>query len=68
MNEKRMRTPVNTGEVSLLPILGAGWEVKIGAEQAAFTEKPRFGTAKWFDIPCRGEKIVKNGPQQFIEL
>jgi hypothetical protein len=41
--------------------------VKIGAEQASFTEIRRFGTAKWLYIPCGWEKIVENGPQQFID-
>jgi len=35
------------GEVSMLTVPSAGWEMKIGAAQASSTEKRGFGTAKW---------------------
>jgi hypothetical protein len=54
-----MKTSVSQGEVSLLPVQGAGWEVRIGCAQADFTEKRRFGTAKWLANPEGGGKTTK---------
>jgi len=62
-----MKTSVKTGELSLHPSQGSGRGVKIGGEHGGGTEKRRFGTAKRLDVPCGGEKIVKNRPQQFID-
>jgi len=59
MNEKRMRTPVNTGEVSLLPVQGAVWSVKIDAAHGDGTEKRRLGTPDLLANPCDGGNIVE---------
>src|ERR1035441_2572637 len=54
-----MKTSVSKREVSLPPVQGADWEVKIGCAQANSTEKRRFGTAKWLANPGGGGKITK---------
>jgi len=54
-----METSLSNGEVSLLPVSGTGWEVKIGATQAGFAEKLRLGIANWLDNPCGGAKSRK---------
>lgn len=61
--KESMKTFVSTGEVSLLPVSGTGWEVKIGAAQAGFTEKLRFGIANWLDNLRWGENHGK-GPRR----
>jgi hypothetical protein len=38
---------------------GAGWEVKIGCDQASSTVKRRFGTVKWLANPGDGKMIAK---------
>jgi hypothetical protein len=57
-----MKTFVGAGEVSLLPVPGAGWEVKIRREQASSTVKRGFGPAKWLANPGGG-KIVRKQPK-----
>jgi len=47
MNEKRMKTSVNTGELSSPPAHGASWGVKVRAEHACGSEKPALGVEKW---------------------
>jgi len=54
-----MKTFVSDGEVSLLPVPGAGWEVKIRCEQASSTVKRGFGPAKWLANPGVGKIITK---------
>jgi hypothetical protein len=39
MNENRMKTSVNTDEVSLSPAQTAGWGLKIGVENGCGSEK-----------------------------
>jgi hypothetical protein len=53
-----MKASVSKGEVSLLPVSGAGWEVTIGCERASSTAKRGFATAKWLADPGGG-KIIK---------
>ena len=57
MNENRMKSSVNTGEVSLLPVQKAGWAINVRAEQGGGSKKPDFGVAKWLDKP-RDERII----------
>jgi hypothetical protein len=57
MNEKRMKTAHNTGEVSLPPAHEAGWGVKAGAEHGCGSGKPGFGVEKWLARP-RDERII----------
>jgi len=52
---------MNKGEVSLLPVPGAAWELKIGCEQASSTVKQGFGTAKCLANPGGGKIIEKTG-------
>jgi hypothetical protein len=52
------------GEVSLLPVPGAGWDLKIGCKQASSTVKRGFGAAKRLANPVGGKiftKTAKNG-------
>jgi hypothetical protein len=57
MNEKRMKTSVNTGELSSPPAHGACWGVKVRAEHACGSEKPALGVEKWLEMP-RDERII----------
>jgi len=59
MNEKRMKTSVYTGEVSLPQAQAAGWSVKPPAQQDDGTEKTCFGVEKWLDKPSIGRKIAE---------
>jgi hypothetical protein len=59
MNEKRMKTSVNTGELSSPPAHGASWGVKIRAEHACGSEKPALGVEKWLEMPRDGRIITK---------
>jgi hypothetical protein len=51
MNEKRMKTSVNTGELSSPPAQGACWGVKVRAEHGCGSEKPALGVEKWLEMP-----------------
>jgi hypothetical protein len=57
MNEKRMKTSVNTGELSSPPAQGACWGVKVRAEHGCGSEKPALGVEKWLEMP-REERII----------
>jgi hypothetical protein len=46
MNEKRMKTALNTGQVSLPPAQEAGWNAKVHPEQGGGSGKPGFGVQK----------------------
>ena len=46
MNEKRMKTSVNTGELSSPLAHEAGWNEENDAEQGGGSEKPVFGAKK----------------------
>jgi hypothetical protein len=59
MKEKRMKTSVSTGEVSLPPAQAVGWGVKIGKEHGGGTEKRGFGTPNLLAKPCEGRIIAK---------
>jgi hypothetical protein len=61
MNEKRMKTPVNTGEVSSPRAREAGRGVKIGAEHDGGSEKQGFGVEQRVDKPSDG-RIVATTP------
>jgi len=58
MNEKRMKTSVNTGEVSLPPPQTAGWSVKPPTQKRDGREKRGFDVEEWLDKPSDGRKIV----------
>jgi hypothetical protein len=47
MKEKRLKTSVSTGKVSLHPAQAAGWNVNVRAEHGYGSEKPGFVVAKW---------------------
>jgi hypothetical protein len=57
MNEKRMKTALNTGQVSLPPAQEAGWNAKVHPEQGGGSEKPGFGVQKRLAKP-RDESII----------
>jgi hypothetical protein len=57
MNEKRMKTSVNTGELSSPPARGACLGVKVRAEHGCASEKPGFRVEKWLAKP-RDERII----------
>ena len=57
MNKNRMKTSVNTGEVSLPPALLASLGRKMGGDEANITKKLLLGTAKWLATPSHGRKI-----------
>jgi hypothetical protein len=59
MNEKRMKTSVNTGELSSLLAHEAGWNEKKHAEQGGGSENPNFGFEEWFATPSDGRIIAK---------
>jgi hypothetical protein len=59
MNEKRTKTSVNTGDVSLPPAQTAGWSVKSTAQQGDGPEKGHFGVKRWVDKPSDGRKIAE---------
>ena len=59
MNEKRMKTSVNTGELSSLTAQGACWGVKVRAEHGCNSEKPVFGVEKWLAKPREGMITAK---------
>ena len=66
MNENRMKTAVNTGELSSRPAQAAGWGLKIGAEHSRDTENRRFGTENGIDKPSVGRIIAETtGKTQF---
>jgi len=66
MNERRMKTPDNTGEMSLPPAQAAGWSVQPPAQQHDGSEKQGFGVEKWLDKPSDGRKIAEtSGKIQF---
>jgi hypothetical protein len=66
MNEKRMKTSVKRGEVSLPPGREAGWGVKVRAKPGCGSEKPASGVEKWLEIPADGSMITKTtGKTQF---
>jgi hypothetical protein len=58
MNEKRMKTSVNTVGVSLRSAQEAGWGVKILAEHGGGSEKQVFGVEKWLAKPSDGGIIA----------
>ena len=57
MKEKRMKTSVNTGELSLLQAQAAGWSVKPPAQQDDGPEKGGFGVEKRLAEP-KDERII----------
>jgi hypothetical protein len=59
MNESRMKTLVNTGELSLPPAQRAVWSVKSHAQRRDGSEKRGFGVGKWVDKPSGGRKIAE---------
>ncbi|EEF57243.1 hypothetical protein Cflav_PD0289 [Pedosphaera parvula Ellin514] len=59
MNENRMKTSVNTGEVSLPPAQAVGWGRKIRAEPGACTAKQISSTENWLATPSDGRIIAK---------
>jgi hypothetical protein len=63
MNENRMKTSVNTGEVSLLPVPGAGWGVKIVTRQASVTEMLQVLTWKLLEVPS-DERILRENDRK----
>jgi hypothetical protein len=66
MNEKRMKTSVNRGEVSLSPAHEAGWGIKVRAEHGHSSEKPGLGVEKSLEPPTDGRIITKKlGKVQF---
>jgi hypothetical protein len=66
MKEKRMKTSVNTGELSSPTAQGACWGVKVRAEHGCNSEKPVFGVEKWLELPT-DERIITEmtGKTQF---
>jgi hypothetical protein len=58
MNKNRMKTSVNTGEVSLPPAQSAGSGRKMGKDEANVTKKLLLRTAKWLAPPSDGRKIA----------
>jgi hypothetical protein len=66
MNEKRMKTTVNTGELCSPPAHGECWSVNVCAEHGCGSEKPALGVEKWLEMP-RDERIItkKIGKAQF---
>jgi hypothetical protein len=66
MNEKRMKTSVNTGELSRPPAHGACWGIKVRAERGCGSEKPALSVEKWFELPRDERTITKTtGKTQF---
>ncbi|MGA3179516.1 MAG: hypothetical protein ABSF38_04155 [Verrucomicrobiota bacterium] len=57
MKEKRLKTSVSTGKVSLHPAQAAGWNVNVRAEHGYGSEKPGFVVAKWL-VKKRDERII----------
>jgi hypothetical protein len=57
MNKNRMKTSVNTGEVSLPLAQSVGLGRKMGRDEANITKKLLLGTAKWLATPSDGRKI-----------
>lgn len=57
MKEKRVKTAVSTGEVSLPPAQAAGWGVKVRAEHGYGSEKPGFVVKKWL-VKQRDASII----------
>ena len=69
MNEKRMKTSVNTGELSLDSAQGSGRGVQTDGERGCGSEKQGFDVEKWVDKPSDGRKIVETtGKTQFDAL
>jgi hypothetical protein len=58
MNENRMKTTVNTDDVSLPPAQSAGLRRKMGGDEVNVTKKLIWGTAKWLATPSEGRKIA----------
>jgi len=65
MNENRMKTTVNTGDVSLPPAQSAGLGRKMGGDEVNVTKKLIWGTAKWLATPSEGRKIATTGKAQY---
>jgi hypothetical protein len=63
---KLMKTLVSEGEVSMLKVPRAGWEMKIGAALASFTKKRYVGTPNGLQIRVVGEKSPR--PQKSVHL
>jgi hypothetical protein len=59
MNEKRMKTSVNTGVVSLPPAQRAGCDQKPRAEHGGGSEKDCFGVENGLDRPSDGRNIAE---------
>jgi hypothetical protein len=59
MNENRMKTSVNPGEVSSPPARGASWGVEIAAQEGSGSEKQVFGVQKRLDKPSTGRIIAQ---------
>jgi hypothetical protein len=57
MNKNRMKTSVNTGEVSLPLPQSVGLGREMGGDEANITKKLLLGTAKWLATPSDGRKI-----------
>lgn len=57
MKEKRMKTSVSTGKVSLPSAQAAGWNVKVRAEHGYGFEKPSLVVEKWL-VKQRDESII----------
>lgn len=57
MKERRMKTSVGTGKVSLPPAQADGWGVKVGAEHGSDSEKHGLAVEKWLGKP-RDERII----------
>ena len=63
MNEKRMKTSVNTGELSLPPAHGACWGVKARAKYGCCSEKPAFDVEKLLEMP-KVERTTTKTPEK----
>jgi hypothetical protein len=61
MNENRIKTSVNTGEVSLPPAQRAVWSVKPHAQWRGGSEKQGFDGEKGLDKPRGGGENRGNG-------
>jgi hypothetical protein len=57
MKEKRLKTSVSTGKVSLHPAQAAGWNVNVRAEHGYGSEKPCFVVKKWL-VKQRDASII----------
>jgi hypothetical protein len=57
MNKNRMKTSVNTGEVSLPLAQSVGLGREMGGDEANINKKLLLGTAKWLATPSDRRKI-----------